>query len=156
MNKLCHQKTKICCWKIQGLGNECIDMVAADFRYHVSCMDNNQNQQPLVLSPTSIAYNDAFQGRQRRDAASAAQEYQISATTKIPQWMSFMDNNNKAHLLNFLYEAWCANSELLHNGLSSTLGGTFDDASKTVCISSSGALIMKKPILDYLLTSHIQ
>ena len=47
--------------KIQGLGNECIDMIAADFRYHASCMDNYRNKRPLALSPLSIAYDDAFQ-----------------------------------------------------------------------------------------------
>ena len=42
--------------KIQGLGQEPIDMIAADYRYHKTCLDNFMNKRkPSASSSTSIA-----------------------------------------------------------------------------------------------------
>jgi len=39
--------------KIQGMGNEPIDMIAADFRYHKSCLDKFMNRRPSIPSCSS-------------------------------------------------------------------------------------------------------
>ena len=45
--------------KIQGHGNQAIDMIAADFRYHKSCMDNFMNKKLSVVIKEN-AYDLAF------------------------------------------------------------------------------------------------
>jgi len=46
--------------KIQGVDKEPIDMIAADFRYHKSCLDNFMNRQTSVAS-CSVANNDQYE-----------------------------------------------------------------------------------------------
>ena len=45
--------------KIQGLGNQTIDMIAADFRYHKSCMDNFMNKKLSAVIKENVC-NLAF------------------------------------------------------------------------------------------------
>ena len=45
--------------KIQGHGNQAIDMIAADFRYHKSCMDNFMNKKLSAVIKEN-AYDLAF------------------------------------------------------------------------------------------------
>ena len=47
-----HEKAKelnddLMLYKIQGHGNDHIDMIAANFRYHKSCMDSFMNRKQL-------------------------------------------------------------------------------------------------------------
>lgn len=47
--------------KIQGHTDECIDMIAADFRYHKTCMNNFMNRRPTRSSnSTNCVHDDAF------------------------------------------------------------------------------------------------
>ena len=44
-------------WKIMGHGDNCIDMVAADFRYHRSCMNYFTTRRPVAVSVTYSSYD---------------------------------------------------------------------------------------------------
>jgi len=73
--------------------------------------------------------------RQRRAIRNYSPSYVIYEGMKIPSWNNFLGNpENKAGLLNFISNEWCAHADWIPEGLSLIIGGTFQVSGKAVCI----------------------
>ena len=74
--------------------------------------------------------------RLRRCQSKSSPAYIPVANLVIPDWNSFLKNPiNKKNLLHYLSESWCQNCNLLPEGVSLILGGTFDEREKACIIT---------------------
>ena len=68
--------------KIQGHGNQAIDMIAADFRYHKSCMDNFMNKKLSAVIKEN-AYDLAFSDMASEISESLIKDQSAFYTTQL-------------------------------------------------------------------------
>jgi hypothetical protein len=77
-----------------------------------------------------------YEERERREKSGKgkSKEYQPHDALPVPEWKSFMQNqNNKANLLNFLGESWARHN--FPGGCTLILGGVFKDPGRTLLVS---------------------
>lgn len=87
--------------KIQGLGNKPLDMVAADIRYHKSCLDkfmNRRNVFPVAATTRFDVYDSAFRTLVSEISNKLLNERAVYYTSQLCNgYRSILDDSGVAH-----------------------------------------------------------